>query len=132
MSVFEILFQSYRVRDLAPSVSYWVYFKEAAFGIFRQSAIDGIMLVILQSINPFMGQHIGSQTKFMAVAVDIMCSVSFSDYMAGRWERVHFPCSILHHLEMLSSLLLGFLVRRLFLLCILRLSTLFCPTFPEE
>lgn len=115
-------------------MSYLVYFKEAAFGIFHKSAVDGIMLVILQSTNPFMSQHIGSQAQSMAIAVDIMCSVSFSDFqhMAGRRERVHFPCSILHHLETLSSLLLGFLVRRLFLLCTLRLSTLFYPTFPEE
>lgn len=74
-------------------MSYWVHFKEAAFGIFHKSAFDGIMLVILQSTNPFMSQHIGSQATSTAIAVDIMRSVSCSDFqhVAGRRERVHFP-----------------------------------------
>lgn len=57
-------------------MSYWAYLKEAAFGIFYKSAIDHIMPVILQSMNPFMNQQRGSWGE--SIAVDIMHSVPFS------------------------------------------------------
>lgn len=47
--------------------------------------------------------------------------------VAGRKWRVHFPCSISHYDGMLRILFLGVLVRRPFLLCVLRPNIiLFC------
>lgn len=40
-------------------------------------------------------------------------------FVVERKEKIHFLCNSLHHLEMLSGLLLGILVRRLFPLCTL-------------
>ena len=48
------------------------------FGIFHKRAIHSIMLVILQSTDPLMIQHLGAQGKSVAPTVDVRASRAFS------------------------------------------------------
>lgn len=58
----------------------------------------------------------------MTLTVGVSPFYIFSVLSVCSWkeEKVHFPHSILPHLEMLSSLLLGVLVKRPFPLCALK------------
>lgn len=89
---------------LVSCVSCWAYYKDVVFGIFHKRAVDNSILVTLQSPNPFVIQHSGIQGKSMALTVGVSSlTLSFSAY-SWRRQKISFSYSILHHLEMLSSL----------------------------